>query len=287
MSVFATDLIQVADLARYAEVGGHEPFPGHLRVLDVRWRLGHTGNHRDYLAGHIPGAVWVDLDRQLADPPSPGSGRHPLPDLGRLREAAVGWGLDDETTVVAYDGGGNLSSARLWWVLGDAGFTDVHLLDGAWPAWLAAGRPVATDKVVPRPGQADLGPAGQWASLTMDEAASWPDRGVLLDARAPERYLGRAEPVDPRAGHIPGAVSAPTGDNLTADGRFRPAADLRARFAALGVAAETPAAAYCGSGVTASHEVFALRLAGFAAALYPGSWSQWSASDRPAATDPA
>ncbi|MDR0416194.1 MAG: sulfurtransferase [Propionibacteriaceae bacterium] len=284
MSVFSSPLIDVADLARFTEVGGHESFPGHLRVLDVRWRLGHTGNHRDYQDGHIPGAVWVDLDRQLADRPNQASGRHPLPDLGRLREAAVAWGLDDDTTVVAYDGGGNFSSARLWWVLGDAGFTDVHLLDGAWPAWLAAGLPVATDTVVPRPGRAQLGPAGQWASIGLDGAADWPNQGILFDARARERYLGLAEPVDARAGHIPGAVSAPTGDNLAESGQFRPAGELRRRFADLGVTETTPVAVYCGSGVTASHEIFALRLAGFDGALYPGSWSQWAASDQPAAT---
>ncbi|MDR1450073.1 MAG: sulfurtransferase [Propionibacteriaceae bacterium] len=283
MSVFPSPLVRVEELARYAEVGGDEPFPGCLRVIDVRWQLGHPANHGAYKAGHIPGAVWADLDHQLADPPSAAAGRHPLPSLERLNAAAAAWGIHSDTTVVALDGAGNMASARLWWLLGDAGFTAVHLLDGGWPAWLEAGLPVETGETVPPPGQVRLGPAGQQASLGIDEAAAWPERGLLFDARGRERYLGLSEPVDRRPGHIPGAVSAPTGDNLTASGHFRPADEIRRRFTALGAGPETSLAAYCGSGVTACHEVFALRLAGFDAALYPGSWSQWSAADRPAA----
>jgi thiosulfate/3-mercaptopyruvate sulfurtransferase len=285
MAVFSTPLVSVAELAPF--VTGGTAFPGTLRLLDVRWLLGRPDNHADYLAGHLPGAVFADLDHELAEPPTPAGGRHPLPSRRRLQAAVRRWGLDEATTVVAYDGGGNMSSARLWWVLGDAGVTAVHLLDGALPAWTAAGWPLEPGEVTPEPGSLKLGRLGQWASLSIDEAAAFPERGILLDARAPERFLGLTEPVDPRAGHIPGARNAPTGGNLAADGTFLPAAALRERFAALGVVGDTPVAAYCGSGVTAAHEVFALKLAGFDAALYAGSWSQWSATDRPAATGEA
>jgi len=284
MTVFPSPLVSVTQLAPY--VTRDAAFPGRLRLLDVRWLLGNPDNRGDYLAGHLPGAVFADLDHELAEPPTPAAGRHPLPSRERLQAAVTRWGLDADTTVVAYDGGGNMSTARLWWVLGDAGVTDVHLLDGALPAWVAAGLPLEAGEVTPEPGTLELGPLGRWASVTIDGAAAFPGHGVLLDARAPERYLGLTEPIDPRAGHIPGAVNAPTGDNLAADGTFLPAERLRERFLALGVTKATDVAAYCGSGVTAAHEVFALKLAGIDAALYPGSWSQWSATDRPAATGP-
>jgi thiosulfate/3-mercaptopyruvate sulfurtransferase len=161
----------------------------------------------------------------------------------------------------------------------------VRILDGALPAWRAANLPLEAGEATTPPGNVTL--ARKWAlpTLDIDDAAVFAEKGgVLLDARAKERYLGISEPIDPRAGHIPGAVSASTGENLDADGRFLPPDKLRERFAALGVSEARPVAAYCGSGVTASHEVVALALAGFEAALYPGSWSQWSATDRPADT---
>jgi thiosulfate/3-mercaptopyruvate sulfurtransferase len=275
-------LVSPSDLAPY--VTGERPFPGQLRLLDVRWQLGYPHCHDDYLAAHLPGAVYADLDHELADPPTVADGRHPLPGRDRLQAAVTRWGLDPDTTVVAYDAVGLMAAARLWWVLGDAGVTDVHLLDGGLDAWLAAGLPVEAGDVTPPPGRLALGPTGQWPAIGIGGAASFASHGLLLDARAPERFQGLSEPIDPRAGHIPGAINAPTGENLDEQGRFRPPAELRERFAALGVTDQTPVAVYCGSGVTAAHEIFALKLAGFEAALYPGSWSQWSASDRPAAT---
>jgi thiosulfate/3-mercaptopyruvate sulfurtransferase len=176
--------------------------------------------------------------------------------------------------VVAYDGGGHLAAARAWWLLRWAGVRDVRLLDGALPAWLAAGEPVATGDVVPEPGDVTLS-AGGLPTLELDEVLPFARSGVLLDARAGERFRGDVEPIDPKAGHIPGAVSAPTTENLTADGHFRSPAELRARFEALG-ADGAQIGVYCGSGVTAAHEIAALRIAGFDAALYAGSWSQWS-----------
>jgi thiosulfate/3-mercaptopyruvate sulfurtransferase len=256
-------------------------------VLDVRWRLTVAGGpsydgHADYLAGHIPGAVFVDLDDELAaHPASPAEGRHPLPSPESLQAAVRRWGVEADRTVVVLDGEGNLAAARAWWLLRWAGHRDVRLLDGALPAWTAAGLPLATDEVVPSPGSFSVDP-GSMPTIDADGAAHW--SGVLIDARAPERFRGDAEPIDPRAGHIPGAVNAPTGANLDADGRFRDPEELRERFAALGVDGTAPVAAYCGSGVTAAHEVAALAIAGFDAALYPGSWSQWSNHDRPVAT---
>jgi thiosulfate/3-mercaptopyruvate sulfurtransferase len=252
-------------------------------VLDVRWRLGGPPGHGDYLTGHVPGAVYVDLDTELASHGEPTDGRHPLPSADTLQAAVRRWGIDDGDRVVVYDGQGNLAAARAWWLLRWAGLPDVRILDGALPAWLAARGALADDDVTPPPGTASIRP-GSLPTLSADEAGDWPQRGVLLDARAAERYRGETEPVDPQAGHIPGALSAPTGDNLTADGRFRPREELVARFAAVGATAGTPVAAYCGSGVTAAHELAALAIAGIDATLYPGSWSQWSNLDLPVET---
>ncbi|MDR1798323.1 MAG: sulfurtransferase [Bifidobacteriaceae bacterium] len=278
-------LVTVAHLRSLAQLGGPGPESVRVRLLDVRWELGRDDCYRQYRDGHIPGAVFANLDHDLAAAPSPAAGRHPLPSLEALQDAARRWGINQGEAVVAYDAVGNLAAARLWWVLRDAGFTDVHLLDGALAAWQAAGYPLQRGAVDVPPGNAVLGPQGQMPQIGLEQAAGFAAAGgLLLDARAPERFRGDSEPVDPRAGHIPGAKSAPTGENLTADGHFRPAAALRARFEALGAAPGRPIASYCGSGVTAAHQVFALELAGFQAALYPGSWSQWAASDRPAAT---
>ncbi len=254
-------------------------------LLDVRWKLGGPPGHGEYLAGHLPGAVFVGLDTELAAHGEPQDGRHPLPSIESLQAAARRWGISGGDTVVAYDDNGNLAAARAWWLLRWAGFDDVRLLDGGLAAWVAAGGALETDDVVPAPGDVTLD-AGHVPTIDIDDAASYP--GVLLDARAAERYAGETEPIDPKAGHIPGAVSAPTTDNLDGDSRFLPAAELRRKFEALGVRDGVEVAAYCGSGVTAAHEVAALAIAGFDAALYPGSWSQWSNhDDRPVATGTA
>lgn len=268
-------LITAAELAR-ALASPRPPV-----VLDVRWRLGGPPGHEEYLTGHVPGAVYVDLDDELASHGRPTDGRHPLPELADLQAAARRWGIGKDTPVVAYDGEGDLAAARAWWLLRWAGLADVRLLDGALPAWRDAGLPLATDDVVPAPGDVELSP-GTMPTLDVDEVARFD--GVLLDARAPERYRGETEPVDPKAGHIPGAVSLPTGGNLAADGRFLSPSELRERFAAAGVDGSVPVAVYCGSGVTAAHQVAALASAGIPAALYPGSWSQWSNLDLPVAT---
>jgi thiosulfate/3-mercaptopyruvate sulfurtransferase len=257
--------------------------PADTVVLDVRWSLGGPPGHGEYLGGHVPGAVYVDLDTELARHGAPTDGRHPLPDLGDLQSAARRWGIGPDSTVVVYDGQGNLAAARAWWLLRWAGLTDVRILDGALPAWVRSGGALETDDVVPEPGDVSL-TGGGLPTVDVEDVADFARTGTLLDARAGERFRGEVEPVDPKAGHVPGAVSAPTGDNLNPDGTFRPPTELRAGFAALGVDADRPVAAYCGSGVTAAHQVAALAIAGIPAALYPGSWSQWSNLDKPVAT---
>jgi thiosulfate/3-mercaptopyruvate sulfurtransferase len=275
-------LVTAGELA--AELDGPRP-PG---LLDVRWALGAPDGRAAYRAGHLPGAVYVDLESELAAPPTPLAGRHPLPGPADLQTAARRWGLQDGVPVVAYDDVGGTSAARAWWLLRWVGL-DVRLLDGGLAAWRRAGLPLEHGDASPEPGDVVLPvvATGRAAMPTadIDDAAAWPATGVLLDARAAERYRGDVEPVDPRAGHIPGATSAPTTDTLRSDGTFRPGAELRERFAALGADGARPVAVYCGSGVTAAHSVAALASLGVTAALYPGSWSQWSGDPaRPAAT---
>ncbi len=246
-----------------------------VRVLDVRWSLGGPPGRPLHEAGHIPGAVYADLDTELAGRGAPEDGRHPLPATADLQRAARGWGIRQGDTVVVHDGGGNTAAARAWWLLRDAGLPDVRILDGALSAWVAAGLPLATGSTVPDPGDVTL-TRRALPSLDEDAAAGIARSGTLVDARAGERYRGEVEPVDPRAGHIPGAVSAPTTGTLDADGAFLPADALRARFAALGIRPGDVVGVYCGSGVTAAHEIAALAIAGIDAALYPGSWSAWA-----------
>nr|WP_255366399.1 sulfurtransferase [Cellulomonas sp. KH9] len=274
-------LVDVDELARL--LADDEP----PVLLDVRWALGRDDGHERYLAAHVPGAVYVDLDTELAAPASPAAGRHPLPDVADLERAARRWGVREGAAVVVYDETGGAAAARAWWLLRWAGVRDVRLLDGGLPAWVAAGYGVEPGEVTPEPGDVVLLP-GALPTVDADGAAALAADGVLLDARAAERYAGRVEPVDPRAGHVPGAVSAPTAANLDPDGRFLPADALRARFAGLGVTpgAGVPVGVYCGSGVTAAHEVAALASIGVVSVLYPGSWSQWSNDPaRPVATD--
>ncbi|MCL2515586.1 MAG: sulfurtransferase [Microbacteriaceae bacterium] len=252
---------------------------GPVRVLDVRWRLDQPDGRADFELGHIPGAVYVDLDTELALPPEqrrPADGRHPLPAVEVLQQAARAWGLDAGDTVVVYDDLKNLSSARAWWLLRHAGVADVRLLDGSLRAWTSAGNPLETGPTdAPTPGSVTLA-YGALPVIPLDGVLEFAASGTLLDARAADRYRGEVEPVDPRPGHIPGAVSAPTTENVDAAGRFLTPSELRARFAAVGVTDAAPVGAYCGSGVTAAHEAVALTLAGFEPALFPGSYSQWS-----------
>ena len=264
---------------------------GRPLVLDVRWVLGDPHGREHYAERRIPGSVYVDMDTDLAAPPKPQEGRHPLPSPEDFQATARRWGLREGRSVVVLDDNGGLSAARAWWLLRWAGHEDVRILDGGLKAWTDADYEldgVDTPIPAPEPGDVLLG-AGSMPTVDIDAAAAFPSHGVLLDARAGERYRGEQEPIDPRAGHIPGAISAPTGQNLRENGKFKDPGELRMRFESLGVVAGKPdaAAVYCGSGVTAAHEVAALAVAGIHAALYPGSWSQWSNhADRPAATGP-
>ncbi len=252
-------------------------------MLDVRWALGDPDGEKHYLEGHVPGAVFADLETELAAPPSVAGGRHPLPDLAVLQSAARGWGLHNGQAVVVYDNNGGQSAARAWWLLRWAGVTDVRILDGGLGAWTATGSPLDSGVQHAEPGDVELS-AGHLPVLDADAAADWPSHGVLIDARGGERYRGESEPIDSRAGHIPGAISRPTAENLGPDGRFLSIAALRERFAGI----EGDVAVYCGSGVTAAHEIAALQVAGIDAALYAGSWSAWSGDPaRPVATGPS
>ncbi|MET9296792.1 sulfurtransferase [Streptomyces sp. NPDC003077] len=254
-------------------------------LLDVRWQLGGPPGRPVYETGHLPGAVYVDLDAELAAPPG-AAGRHPLPDLDVFTAAMRRAGVSADLDVVVYDGGQGWAAARAWWLLRWAGHPSVRVLDGGLPAWTAAGGPLSTE--TPDPKEGDFVPApGALPVLTADEAAALARRGVLLDARAPERYRGEVEPIDRVGGHIPGAHSAPTTHNVAADGTFHAPEELADRFSALGATAGAEVGVYCGSGVSAAHEILALTVAGIPAALYVGSWSEWSSDpDRPVATGP-
>jgi thiosulfate/3-mercaptopyruvate sulfurtransferase len=290
-AVTADVLITVPELADVLAITAPDPADrlAALRtptVLDVRWRLGGPSGRQLYDAGHIPGAVFVDLDRDLAAPPADG-GRHPMPAAADFEKAMRLAGVSNDRPVVVYDDADSTAAARAWWLLRYFGHGSVRVLDGGFRAWTAAGHPGgpsgpyhgAVGDFTARPGHLGL--------LDADAAAALARAGLLFDARAAERYRGEAEPVDPVAGHIPGAVSAPTAENVNPDGTFRPAADLAARFQALGATADRPVGAYCGSGVTAAHEVLALTVAGVPAALYVGSWSNWITDPaRPVATGP-
>lgn len=273
------------DPAELADLLGTERPPV---VLDVRWRLDAPDGRAAYAQGHIPSAQYVSLDDDLAAHGLPTDGRHPLPRADTFAGAVRGWGIDDGDTVVVYDDWMSYGAARAWWMLRDAGVA-ARVLDGGLAAWRAAGLALeAGDVAPPRAGTVTLRP-GRLPQLSMDDAAVQPGRGLLLDVRAPERYRGEVEPMDPRAGHIPGALNAPTADSIGADGRLRDAAELRERFAALveerGADPSQPVGVYCGSGVSAAHAALALTVAGFTPALYAGSWSQWSNHpDRPVAT---
>jgi len=273
-----TPLLTVPELAAILAEG--EP----VRVLDVRWRLAGPPAYDDHVAGRIPGSVFVDLDRDLAAPPGDG-GRHPLPAREDLQAAMRRAGVSGGVPVVVYDDRDGTSAARAWWLLRHHGHDDVRLLDGGFAAWTAAGRDVESGEPAPAPAGRFTATDGRLPVVGAGDVLDLARDGLLLDARAAERYRGEVEPVDPVAGHIPGAVSAPTAANVGPDGRFGSPEAIGDRFLELGVDGTAPVAVYCGSGVTAAHTVLALEVAGVQAALYPGSWSEWVRdSARPVAT---
>ena len=274
----SSPLVTVSDLQ--IDLRGDAP-----TVLDVRWELSTGSNRYEYERGHIPGAAFVDLDRDLSAPPGR-NGRHPLPDSDRFTASMRALGVSSHRPVVVYDAGIGMAAARGWWCLRYFGHPAVAVLDGGLKAWVAAGgvlrsgaEPASSGDFVGRPGGMPI--------LDADSAAALAWRGVLLDARAPERFRGDVEPIDPVAGHIPGARNWSAALSLDESGVFVDPGTLRVDFARLGIGPGTEVGAYCGSGVSAALQVLALELTGIAAALYPGSWSEWSADPgRSVATGP-
>ncbi|MFD3485913.1 sulfurtransferase [Streptomyces sp. NPDC058665] len=263
------------------EIAGPRP----PALLDVRYVPGAPPGRPEYDAGHLPGAVFVDLEAELSGPPGAG-GRHPLPDVAAFGAVMRRAGVSAGTPVVVYDGGQGWAAARAWWMLRWTGHQDVRVLDGGLAGWDG---PLTTE--IPTPGEGDFSPVpDSLPLLDADGAAALARDGLLLDARAAERYRGDVEPLDRVGGHIPGAVSAPTAENVGPDGRFLPADELAGRFRALGAKGDgtgPEVGVYCGSGVSAAHELVALEIAGIPAALYAGSWSEWTADpERPVATGP-
>jgi thiosulfate/3-mercaptopyruvate sulfurtransferase len=265
-------LITAAELADLIDAG--DP----VTILDVRWRLDEPDGHPAYLQGHIPGAVYVSLENQLSDHTITGRGRHPLPSGRSVEASARRWGVRQGVPTVVYDDWNRAGSARAWWVLTAAGLADVRILDGGLSAWRSAGGSLATGPVAPPPGNStalhdDLY-AGALPTLTAQQVG---DADVtLLDARAPERFRGDVEPVDRVAGHIPGAKNLPSGDVLAGDGTFLAEGALAQLLSDHGIEHDGRLGAYCGSGVTASITLAALAAMGYQAALFPGSWSEWS-----------
>lgn len=256
----------------------HEP----LRVVDCRWYLADPDRGRAaYEAGHIPGAAYMSVDTDLSA--SHGPGRHPLPRPEVIADRLGALGIGDRSLVVAYDDAGGAIAARLWWMLRSIGHQRTGVLDGGIQAWVAAGGVLETTQ--PHWPPAVLSVLG--ASQTIDRTSLSERLGsvTVLDARAAKRYEGETEPVDAAAGHIPTAINVPTSANLGPDGQFLPPADLRRRYTEAGVRNAASTVVYCGSGVTACHDILAMEVAGFGTAtLYPGSWSDWAASGGPVAT---
>jgi thiosulfate/3-mercaptopyruvate sulfurtransferase len=261
-------------------LAGHAGDAG-LRVVDLRWYLDGRSGRAAYDAGHVPGAVFVDLAAVTGH--GPGLGRHPLPEPAAFEGAMRAAGVDRDSGVVVYDDDGGIVASRLWWMLRYFGHERAAVLDGGLQAWSG---PQSTS--TPRPAPGDFAAAPPRADTKVDyaEVRALPGDVLLLDARAPDRYRGETEPVDPRAGHIPGARSAPARGNLGGDLRFLPPEDLRRRFESVGAGDGRDVVVYCGSGVSACHDLLALELGGLPGArLYPGSWSDWSSRpDAPVAT---
>jgi thiosulfate/3-mercaptopyruvate sulfurtransferase len=253
-------------------------------LADVRWTLGGPPGKPDFEACHIPGAAWVDLEMHLSAPAGAG-GRHPLPPVTVFEQAMRHIGVREDSLVVVYDAATSQAASRLWWLLTDAGHRRVRVLNGGLAAWIAAGLPTVSGPETPPARGNFVAHPGQRPQLNAAAIASrlgTSDAPRLVDVRAPERYSGETEPIDPVAGHIPGAINLPATAHLDADGRFLPPAKIAAQYAAVG--GGEGAVLYCGSGITAAQSLLALESAGVTAALYPGSWSDWiSDPSRPVA----
>ncbi|MGM7698001.1 sulfurtransferase [Microbacterium sp. A84] len=284
-----THLVSVAQLLHLQRSAEHGAGPA-VRLLDVRWRLDRPEGRPEYVRSHLPGAVYVDLEHELARRGQPEDGRHPLPESVDLERAARGWGLSDGDIVVGYDDNRSVPAARLWWLLRRSGI-DARVLDGGIRAWVGEGLPVETGDVRPAAGNVSLhhdddvslnhdgvslNHDSAFDVLEIEELGDFIEHGVLLDVRTPEQYNGTRTAGAPVAGHIPGAVNLPAMVAVASDGRLQHPDVLRRIFASAGVDADTAVGVYCSSGVAAMHSVLALEHAGIRARVYPGSWSQWS-----------
>jgi len=249
-----------------------------VRLLDVRWRLDLPEGRPEYVAGHLPGAVYVDLERELSKRGYPEDGRYPLPDVEALEASVQRWGIRTGELVVVYDDNDAVAAARAWWLLRRRGL-EVRVLDGGLRAWVGHGYALERGDFAPSRGNARLTAADPGA-VTMDEAARAPVEGYLIDVRAPEHYRGLAPGLDPVAGHIPGALNIPVIAHIARDGTFRSPAEIRAVLDAFGVDPSRPITLYCGAGISSAHSALAYAEAGIETRIYPGSWSQWSRSPR-------
>jgi thiosulfate/3-mercaptopyruvate sulfurtransferase len=264
-------LITAAELAGLIQAGTP------ITLLDVRWRLDEPDGRASYLQGHLPGAVYVSLDEELSDHTIAGRGRHPLPSGRSLQAAARRWGIRQDGLVVVYDDWNRAGSARAWWVLTAAGLANVRILDGGLSAWQSSGRLLESGAVTPQPGNVTVLHDDLYAGSRPTLSAQQSGAGdvTLLDARAPERFRGDVEPVDPVAGHIPGAKNLPSTAVLADDGTFLDDAALARLLDDRGIDCGAGVGAYCGSGVSATVTVAALAALGRETALFPGSWSEW------------
>lgn len=266
----------------------HDP---HVRVLDVRWKLGGPDGYPEFLEGHIPHASYVSLEDQLSShrPDHPELGRHPLPSVEEFQNTVRAWGIDENSTVVVYDDSGSLAAARAWWLLRWAGLENVRVLNGSLNAWKEAGYELAHGEDTEEHTPSTYTVTPSLPTTDAKGAEQLARTGVLIDSRAPERYRGEEEPMDKKAGHIPGAINRPTALN-TPDGTWLSEDELRKVWTDLGVLDETGAptaqvGVYCGSGVTACHNALALETVGVTPVLYGPSWSGWSSDDaNPVAT---
>ncbi|HEY5787287.1 MAG TPA: sulfurtransferase [Microlunatus sp.] len=276
----STPLMSVEHLAAASDEADAGPV---IALVDVRWTLNGPPGRPVYEAGHLPGAVYVDLESELTSH-GPVGGRHPLPDQEDFQRAVRRIGVSAATPVVVYDGATSLAASRLWWLLSDAGHPDVRVLDGGYAAWQAAGMPVETGPGPTPPVGDFVVESGHRRVVDADAVSALSRSGTgprLVDVRAADRYAGENETIDPIAGHIPGAVNRPSMANLTESGRFKPAAEIAQRYADL----EGEPVLYCGSGITAAHTLLALETAGRTGSIYPGSWSDWITDPgRPRAT---
>jgi thiosulfate/3-mercaptopyruvate sulfurtransferase len=268
-------LISAPDLAERVPFGG-------VRLLDVRWRLDAPEGRVAYVSAHLPGAVYVDLERELAQRGRPELGSHPIPTAADLEWSIRRWGVDDGDLIVAYDDNEGVPAARAWWLLRRQGF-DVRVLDGGIRAWVHHGLPIEQGDVAPKVGTAtilDLDPG----VATLEEAARAPHHGYLVDVRSPDHYRGRASGHDPVAGHIPGAINIPTIAHISPDGTLKPPDQIRATLHASGVDPTAEIILYCGTGIASAHSALAFASAGVDVRIFTGSWSQWALlSSRPVA----